>query len=84
MNNKTLRSCIYSLYVRPKYKLINPPHSQIVCAQVRISGSKQRARVRQSLIRTTGIVIMHLFFKFLLIIILITGLVLYANSKRHI
>ena len=28
--------------------------------------------------------IMHLFFKFLLIIILITGLVLYVDSKRHI
>ena len=24
MNNQTLRSCIYFIYVRPKYKLINP------------------------------------------------------------
>ena len=41
--------------------------------------------VRRSLLHTAGIEIMHLFFKFLLIImILITGLVLYVDSKRHI
>ena len=51
------------MYVRPKYKLINPRQSQIVCAQVRISGSKQRARVRRSLIHTAGIEIMYLFFQ---------------------
>ena len=84
MTNQTLRSFINIMYVRPKYKLINPPQPQIVCAQALISGCKQRARVRQSLIHTAGIEIMHLFFKFLLIIVLITGLVLYADSKRHI
>ena len=36
------------MYVSPKYKLINPAQSQIVCAQVRISGSKQRADVRRA------------------------------------
>ena len=51
------------MYVRPKYKLINPSQSQIVCAQARISGSKQRTRVQQSLIHTAGIEITHLLFQ---------------------
>ena len=71
------------MYERPKYKLINPSQSQIVCPQVRISGSKQRARVRRSLIHTAGIKIMHLFFTFLLIIILITFNLKYGLVTRE-
>ena len=80
MTNKTLRSCMYSIYVRPKYKLINPHNLESYAHRFGFQKVNKEHVYGQSLIHRAGTEIMHLFFTFLLIIILITGLVLYADS----
>ena len=68
------------MYIRVKYKLITA-HNLIAYAHRFGFPEVTRARVRQSVIHAAGIEIMNLFFKFRLIIILITSLVLSVDSK---